>query len=81
MTSMLEKIAAELRCHGEFGSNNEANRKNSLKAARAAVEAMREPTKVMIDDAISVNGTVTDSEADGCWRIMCETILTEPQHD
>jgi hypothetical protein len=51
----------------EFGSNGEANRHVSERKrevqARAAIEAMREPTKRMIEAADEVAGTINPIDA------------------
>lgn len=80
MTNMLEKAARALRksCRDEFGTdwNNDV----AVKFARAAIEAMRDPTKEMWSAGENANHNTMDNAMRGggtlsAWKAMIDHAL------
>jgi len=74
---MVHAVAEALRaaCLKEYGSN--WNYDVSWSFARAAIEAMREPTKAMIERG-SDQCDGSKSAAEGVWWNMLDAALAEP---
>jgi hypothetical protein len=76
MGEMVERVAAALRKLPIRDSKNPGSELDHLRlreAARAAIEAMREPTKEMID-ACDIN-IPTEGEIVGVWGSMIDEAL------
>ena len=85
MSEMVERVAAAIFC-SHIGGNGwpEGLPENAKdywrKEARAAIEAMREPTEAMIDK--TWREQVADSgDPDGVWRVMIDAALAVTNGD
>ena len=75
MSEMVERVGEALRkeCLSIFGST--WNNDNAWRLARAAIEAMREPTQEMVD-AVDL-GIPTEGQIFNTWREMIDAALNE----
>lgn len=86
MSEMIERVARKMA--GQYmiddGFGEDSRRgaeqgemwKNFRASARAAIEAMREPTEAMIDAAYE---HALDENAKGVWQDMIDAALTDKQ--
>jgi hypothetical protein len=61
--------------HPEWEAQSEIGRRRWLNYARAAIEAMREPTKAMRYECDGWNASPNDME--GCYQAMIDAALNE----
>lgn len=74
MSEMVERVARAI-AEARFGIGCPVDGDDRI-AARAAIEAMREPTDAMVDAAYGRERTGTER---GNWRAMIDAALTETQ--
>lgn len=84
MSEMIERVAQAIALAGNGGTwddwYNDEQREFHRKRARAAIEAMREPTNAMEDAADDCDGgTVYDDRASGNthWAAMIDAALAD----
>lgn len=80
---MVERVAKALyeatpfkETEGGYDAQSDLYRRSCRLLARAAIEAMREPTDAMVDAAYGRERTGTER---GNWRAMIDAALTETQ--
>lgn len=74
MSEMVEKVATAIQEHTDATSW-----KACMNAARAAIEAMREPTEGMTSPEGTCSEWVNGAEAAALWRYMIDAALTEKE--
>jgi len=81
MSKMVERAAvAFMKALGDVQEAEDLTLERAARAARAAIEAMREPTDGMLNAArdwsIAKNGMgVGNDQASGCWQAMIDEVL------
>lgn len=73
---LIEKAAMAL-CLTDCGYITENELARCMDGARAAIEAIREPTVAMVEAGERESGKKTDCEA--IWAAMIDQLLSEPQ--
>ena len=72
--SMIERVAAAICGEASWPSSSDNQKEKFRTDARAAIAAMREPTKAMLDASLRPNES---SGADGTWLSMIGAALEE----
>lgn len=78
MTTMVERVAKAIMPEAFiFGEEARAKQPIAFERARAAIEAMRDPTEAMIDAGADGSGEGSTRVALGAWADMIEEALKD----
>lgn len=82
MSEMIERVARGIFASQEWPEFHPAYEVSSEIfeiAARAAIEAMREPTQAMLQEGASGSGEDSEATALGAWETMIDAALQEKE--
>jgi len=80
MSNMIERVARAIADEGAYILPGESHQDVDRRVARAAVQALREPTDEMVKAGAHGSGEDSETTALGAWQAMIDSILsTQPQ--